>query len=208
MSPFLNRSQKILKDTIAFAKVERFIAVLLISLPIILRWYDYTESGFRPSISNYVYMCDSYVFGALISLAAALFIFNGALYFEGSHGSKKGRWYNIFLGVFLFGVLFFPHLQFSTIHYIFAGLFYAGAAAIMPIYCVPEKRVFAYLLATITLGSVALYFILKLFPEVSFTKNYTLLIAEWIGLTAIAIHFVLRSFDTDGDWGLEEKDEC
>jgi hypothetical protein len=38
--------------------------------------------GFRLSLSDYVYSSNSYIFGMLYTMAAMLFIFNGAVYFK------------------------------------------------------------------------------------------------------------------------------
>ena len=75
----------IVKTTLAdplvtFKYFERFIAIFCIIMPLILWLADGgINHPFRDSISDYVYMPHSYVFGMLLCIAAMLFIFNGAV---------------------------------------------------------------------------------------------------------------------------------
>mgnify|MGYP000287397387 CR=1 FL=1 len=79
---------KIATGLIAFAKVERLIAMICIFIPLLLFWAE-GSNEFRDSISNYVYMDKNrHIFGLLLTLAAMLFIFNGVLYI------KKGNYLN------------------------------------------------------------------------------------------------------------------
>lgn len=76
--------RKVLEDPLRALKwFERALAIFLISIPLILKFSDHFKDGtYRSSISNYVYMCNSYVFGLLLGTAAMLFIFNGVIYFK------------------------------------------------------------------------------------------------------------------------------
>lgn len=87
-------------------KLEISLAILLMFVPIILRLFD---GSWRDSISNYAYSEYDYVFAMLLTLAGALFIYNGL-------GFKR-HWYNVGLGFSLIGVVLTPHLNYPLIHY-------------------------------------------------------------------------------------------
>lgn len=127
--------RKIQKDLMAFAKLERIIAGICILIPLFLITAD--NGVVRISISDYVYMLNSQVFGLLFGVAAMLFIVNGVIYIKTSglrECKKQGKWYNIVLGVSLLGVVLFPHLEFPLIHYFFAIIFFAGSAVVIALF--------------------------------------------------------------------------
>ena len=126
-----------------FKVFERTIALVCITIPAILWLTDKGHTGFRSSISNYVYMDRSYIFGMLLCIAGMLFIFNGAVYFRNDNKfkiNKHGKWYNVILGVSLLGVILFPHLEYTTPHYVFAGIFFLGSAVFIGIFHQKKDR--------------------------------------------------------------------
>ena len=72
--------KEITKNLTAFAKLERVLAGICIMIPLLLVWADHWN--FRESISNYVYMPQSYIYGLLLAVAAMLFIVNGVIYLK------------------------------------------------------------------------------------------------------------------------------
>ena len=130
--------EKLDDPLVTFKYFERLIALFCIFMPLFLWLADgLSMHPFRPSISNYVYMDHSYVFGMLLCIAAMLFIFNGAVYYKNEphlHISKHGRWYNIVLGFSLLGVICFRHIEYTIIHNIFAGIFFIGNAVVTGIF--------------------------------------------------------------------------
>lgn len=208
--------RQVSKDTMQkvnhFAKLERFIAVVLIFTPLILYLVDLKyRNGFRDSISNYFFMCERYWFGSLLTLAAALFIFNGAQHLsfqQSTNASFKsaerrfGKGYNIIFGLALFGVLFFNHISYVWLHYMFAVVFFVGCALAMIFTREPALNQFGNVLGTLTLLCLGIHFLL----EYVIWKDYnpfTLLIAEWIGLILIAVYFIAESKQRD----LREREE-
>jgi hypothetical protein len=186
-----------------FKEFECLIAALCISIPIILRLADKDQNGFRDSISNYVYMQHSYVFGMLLCIAAMLFIFNGAVYFKNARQfglNPQGKWYNVVLGLSLLLVIVFPHLEYPIPHYFFALLFFVGNAIVTGIYHKKNNRGISIILAILTLASFAL----------TLGHIISLFWAEWISLTVIGIHFILQTrgilaFITINDVVIPEK---
>ncbi len=181
-----------LSDSLAtFKYFERLIATFCIIMPLILWLADgVMPHAFRPSISNYVYMCHSYVFGMLLSIAAMLFIFNGAVYYKNEprmHISWHGQWYNVVLGLSLMGVICFPHLEYPLPHYTFAILFFLGNAVVTCIFYKDKHKIISIAIGILTVAAMPL----------AFTNMISLLTAEWISLVAIAIHFVLSTIDVD-----------
>jgi hypothetical protein len=106
-----------------YADTERGIALVLIFTPLILALADPdSETFFRESISNYVYMEKSYWYGSLLALAGGLFIFNGAKHMQGFRQQQQMgavvdcserfvRGYMIVFGVAWWGVLYLEHLS-------------------------------------------------------------------------------------------------
>lgn len=159
-------------------KLEVILAVLLLLHPLIL---IAVNKEIRPSISNYAYSDFNYVFVSILTVASALFVYNGVIHRE--------KWYNIVLGCSLLGVAFTPHLDYPVLHYSFAGLFFIGSVATMIIFSSPAQRELKITLGTLIVLALLGYFI---------TGMYSLLIAEWIGILPISIHFIgesLRKFD-------------
>lgn len=186
-----NIKHKLADPLSSFKYFERLIAVFCNLIPLLLWLTDgKTSHAFRPSISNYVYMENSYVFGMLLCIAAMLFIFNGAVYYKSEqhmHISWHGQWYNVVLGVSLMGVICFPHLQYPIPHFIFAGIFFFGNAIVTGIFYKDKDKKKSIFLAILTVAALPLAFI----------HVISLLVAEWISLFAIGVHFVLSTIDMD-----------
>jgi hypothetical protein len=169
-----------------FVLFERVTALVCIAIPMFLRIGDAGNTGFRPSISNYVYMDKSYLFGLLLCIASMLFIYNGIVYFKNEINfslGKHGKWYNVVLGFSLMGVILFPHLQYPIPHYTFAIIFFVGNAFVTGFFHFKNNRIPSIILAILTVA----VFALSIFDIVS------LLWAEWLSLTVIAIHFALEA---------------
>lgn len=158
--------------TNAIKKLELTLATLLVFIPLILRVF---EGYYRISISNYAYSQYSYIFVFLITLSGCLFLYNGT--------ANNRHWYNIFLGLALFGVALTPHLEFKTIHNIFAGTFFLGSVASIGL---SSSVAFKSLKYMISLGCLALLISHFLFGFLS------LLAVEWICIVPISSHFVIK----------------
>jgi hypothetical protein len=172
----------------SFKMFERIITIICIAIPLLLWFSDSWPSPFRPSISDYVYMAHSYVFGMLLCAAAMLFIFNGAVYLRNESENKlnlnkQGKWYNVVLGISLLFVIVLPYKQFSVAHYIFAGIFFIGNALVIGIFHKKQFRVLSITLATLTIGSLVPVYL----------DWFSLFWGEWLSLAVIGIHFYLES---------------
>ncbi len=197
-------SKETFKRVDHFAKVERFIAAILFFTPLILFIVDLKyRTDFRDSISNYFFMCDTHWFGSLLTLAGALFIFNGAQHMSVQQnqrladlGYRFGKGYNIIFGLALFGVLYFDHITFMVIHYVFAVVFFVGCALAMILTRQTPLKTLGDVLGILTLLSLCLHFLLNyVLGEVQ--NPFTLLWAEWVGLLFIAIYFIAESIHRD-----------
>lgn len=180
---------KLADPLLTFRYFERLIAIFCNLMPLILWQADGgTHHPFRGSISNYVYMSHSYVFGMLMCVAAMLFIFNGAVYYKSEkhmHISWHGQWYNIVLGLSLIGVICFPHLQYPIPHFTFAGIFFIGNAVVTGIFYKDKDKKKSIALAILTVAAIPF----------AFTHVISILVAEWVSLFAIGMHFVLSTID-------------
>lgn len=157
--------------------LELTLAVILNFVPLILFWVDGT---WRTSLSDYAYSPYAYVFVFLITLGGAMFMFNG-------FGFQR-HWYNIILGVALFGIVLTPHRDFSTMHYVFAGVFFVGSILAIQFSSDKRFRLQKNLISLPIAFSLVMHFA---FGWVS------LLIAEWIGIVPISIHFILKSINQE-----------
>jgi hypothetical protein len=144
--------------------------------------------GFRLSLSDYVYSARSYFFGMLYCMAALMFLFNGVIYFNMQRSlflNPVGHWYNIFIGLFLFGVLFCPHCDYPVLHNVFTFLFFAGNLAAMAFAYNPrETPVYKVI-------RIAMVVLILLVLGVALLKVLSVLWAEWVSLTTIAIHLIM-----------------
>ena len=159
-------------------KLTGILGGLLFFLPLVLMFIDGT---IRPSISDYAYMVHSEWFVSMVSIAGTVFIMDGSFW--------NKRWYNIILGCSLIGVSLTPHLFspfVSTIHYIFAAIFFVGSIIVMVIFSSAKQRLKKILMALVILGALFLHFVFNLF---------SLFWAEWIGMLPIVIHFLGEAFE-------------
>lgn len=203
-SSVLKTGEDTFKKVNHFAKLERFIAAILILTPGVLYVADdCLKKGFRDSISNYVFMEDSYWFGSLLTLAAALFIFNGTQHMViqkdanlAAVESRFGKGYNIIFGLALFGVLFFNHVDFKIAHYIFAVIFFVGCAMAMILTRETPLKRLGDVLGILTLLALGIHFLLE-YSVLKGNNPFTLLWAEWVGLLFIAVYFILESIHRD-----------
>jgi cytochrome c oxidase subunit IV len=170
-------------------KAERIIACILVLTPFVL-WLADDGPNLRDSISNYVYMRHSYWYGSLLALAGAMFIFNGAIHLQPQHATqhtikKVGKGYNIILGISLFGVIYFPHLDYPIWHYTFAILFFLGSAIITAFVSNEKREWTRYVLAVAVVLPVVL--------ALDFIGLFSLFWGEAISLFFIATHYLLES---------------
>jgi hypothetical protein len=181
------RISNVLKDPLATFRIfERTIGVVCMTIPALLRLADKGNTGFRESISDYVYMSDSYIYGMLLCMAAMLFVFNGAVYFRNSSAlglQRAGSWYNVILGVSLLGIILFPDHQYVIVHYFFAGVFFLGNAVVIGFFHNTRDRVISIVLAVVTVAAIALHYI----------GVWSLLVGEWVSLAVIAAHFIMQA---------------
>ena len=185
----------------AISVMEILIALICMAMPAILLWAE-GAPAFRESISNYVYMeQNAHIFGFLLTIAALMFIFNGVLYYQriirqGGNTvffSLRGKWYNLLLGFSLLGVLLLPHKEFPIAHHICAGFFFLGSAVFTAFFHENENRVVRtarYVIAILSVLTLVSHFVLKI-PA-------SLLVAEWISLIVISVHYILDSLGVLG----------
>ncbi len=194
LNDLASTTQKLGRNLVFFAKLERLIAALCVLIPLFLIWAD--GGNIRDSISNYVYMSNGHVFGSLITMAAMLFIVNGAVYINAATIKETkwhGRWYNIVLGLALFGVVLLPHEQYPVPHYISAAVFFVGSAVVIAVFNDQQHRKISRFIAFLTILSLAIYLINKYWFIIPGTGWMSLFWAEWISMVVIAIHYILES---------------
>ncbi len=155
--------------------LEISLAIFLNFVPLILFW---TDGSWRSSISNYAYSRFSYVFCLLVTLAGSLFLFNGFFF--------KRHWYNIIIGTALFGIVLTPHNDFNVLHSVFASIFFFGS--VLAIQLSSNHRFI--LSKTLFSGAISL----ALLAHFLFGW-YSLLVAEWIAILPISVHFISKSIN-------------
>lgn len=175
------------QDLRFFKAFEILIAVVCLAIPLLLRLADTECKTFRGSISAYVEMKRSYLFGLLLCMAAMFFLFNGAVYFRNEEqglmqNNREGKWYNMILGLSLLLVIIFPCTTQIKLHTIFAIIFFGGNAVVTALYTRHYKKT-GWVLGVLTLAAFVFHFYGPL----------TLFWAEWISLVVIGIHFILQT---------------
>lgn len=187
----LKINYKYTTDDGTFLVVEQLIAYICIFIPFFLYLAD-DQDGFRKSISAYVEMDNSYIFGFLLGIAAMLFIFNGALYFktiatDNPYKKRRGKWYNIILGVALMGVVLIPYNgSLSWLHYVFAILFFGGSGVVIFFFQHPNHQIIGKIMAVVSMFSLG-------YCVYDDYEHLNLFWAEWIALIIIGIHYILES---------------
>ena len=163
-----------------FAKLERVLAVVCLFTPVFLIWFDngpFDDGRIRDSISAYYDMEENQVFYFPLTVASMLFVVNGVV--------KKRHIYNTLLGVMLAGVILFNQDDFSTLHTIFAVVFFAGNAAVIIVFSSKKELWFKALLVAAIVISMLGCFVFGWFP---------LFWAEWLSFGIIALHYILESW--------------
>lgn len=190
-------------DDRIFLVIEIFITFICMFIPLIL----YLANGHivESSISAYVDMQDSFVFGLLFGIAGMVFILNGALYFrveqeelrnpnqkldltKNSYDKKRaGKWYNVVFGFVLICIAIFPYNRdFWILHYISAVIFFFGSAVVIFFIHDPEDKWKSRFFAVIS--------VVCLIVSVIDDTILTLFWAETIALIIISIHYILESY--------------
>ena len=155
--------------------LEIAVASLLLLMPLIL----FLVTGeWRSSISNYAYSDESYWFVLLMTLAGFLFIFNGVI--------RAKKFYNIALGAMLLIIAVTPHLSFPIVHYSAAIQFFMGSVIVMIAYSSKGQRWFKIIAGAIIIIALLVHFLFN---------TYSLLVAEWIGMVPISLHFIGESLN-------------
>ncbi|MGZ5133675.1 MAG: DUF998 domain-containing protein [Flavitalea sp.] len=145
---------------------------------------------FRLSMSDYAYSSNSYLFGLLYMMAATLYIYNGVVYWKRKETLDVQRWgsrANVIIGIFLIGVVINPQSTNAFLHNAFSISFFLGNIAVM-LFLPKQDEKPAFKWARISMGSLCLLILLG-----AFMKFYSLLWAEWMSLTIIAIYLIAMS---------------
>ena len=191
------------QDDRTFLVVELVIAIICLFIPLIL--YLVNNNTLEESISAFVDMDNSHVFGFLLTMATMMFIFNGALYFKVDYDEQKhpdrvpscvmdqkkynkkrmGKWYNIILGVALIGVIIFPYNELKILHYVCAVIFFLGSVLVIFFIHDPEDKWKSRFLAISSL--------VCLLVSVVDESILSLFWAETIALIVIGFHYILDS---------------
>jgi hypothetical protein len=165
----INKKESILDR---FYKLQIGKAAVLLLIPLVLN----LKSGeWLSSISAYYYSNARDEFVILLTLAGLLYANDGIL---------KSKWWNISIGASLIGVAYFPHLDYSFLHYLFAGYFFLGTSFSMIFFSSKKQRNYKILVTVFILLFMALHF---------FFNVFSLLVAEWLCMIPMALHFIGES---------------
>ena len=157
-----------------FTKFKVIQALLFLAIPLIL-WFVLGER--LQSISAYAYYTPM-TFALSLSLAGALFFYDGIV--------DKKRSYNLVIGISLFGVVLFPHLEHTILHYSLAGLFFIGSLFNMVYFSSNKQRWFKIITAIFVIVGMLGTFVFNW---------YSVFFAEWLGMFPISIHYILEALN-------------
>lgn len=149
-------------------------SIFLLFIPVILFVFTGKELG---SISAYVYECPI-LFTFLLTLAGTMFFDSGYV--------NRLRYFNMILGVSLFGVAFTPHLDYPVLHYSFATIFFLGSAINVWYFTKSEHKPYTFVGFLIIIIGLIGHFVFGF---------YSLLYAEWIGLLPICLNNILEELN-------------
>lgn len=152
---------------------ETILSAFLFFMPLIL---ILVNKEVRPSISNFAYSEHNQFFVVLLSLAGVMFIYNALL--------NEQRNYNYFLGFSIIGVAMTPHLHYPIMHYGFAIIFFIGSVFAMVVYSSTKQRFYKIIAGLLIILAIIFHYAFNVF---------SLLVAEWIGLLPICLHFIGES---------------
>lgn len=156
-----------------FKTLNTTFGILFLFIPLIL---IIVNKEVRPSISDYAYSSHNYLFFSLISISGFLFIVNGWL--------DPFRRYNIILGLSLIGVALTPHKDYPIIHYLCAGSFFLGSVYVIIYFSSSNQRFYKIISSSIIVFSLICALLIK---------NISILVAEWIGMIPISLHYILEA---------------
>jgi hypothetical protein len=155
-----------------FTKLKVIQALMFLAIPLVLME---VEGEILNSISAYAYYTPM-PFALLLTLAGAMFLYDGYV--------VRKRIYNVYVGLALFGVVLFPHLDHPYLHYTCAVIFFIGSVFNM-IYFSNRKQWWINI-------PVALLVLFGMFG--CFVMNwYSIFWAEWMGMVPISVHFILEA---------------
>ena len=156
-----------------FTKLKIIQAIAFLAIPLVLLTANEGEIlGSISAYANYTPM----LFASLLSLAAALFIYDGYVI--------KERKYNLYIGFALLGVVWFEHTTYFFTHYVFATTFFIGSLFNMVFFSSGKERFLKILVAILVLFGMSGCFIFGW---------YSIFWAEWIGMVPISVHFILEA---------------
>ena len=200
---YLARSLKVKKENHGLYITLMFGAILT-GLYLLFRKIFTIPS--KESISAYVTIHDSFIFGALLSIGAMLFIANGLVYWDEHRnnievaGRRRG-YINVILGIALQGVVLFPCNRLPGPHYFFAITFFVGCAIATVIrnkgnnqQTKTKHKIMDYSIAGIMVTGFVLFFGKEFFNWSGWLVNWVDLFgAESVGLWVIGVDFILVS---------------
>lgn len=163
-----------MKQLQIFTKFKVIQALIFLMIPFVL-WIVLGER--LESISAYAYYAPM-TFALCLSLAGALFFYDGIV--------DKTRNYNIIIGISLFGVVLFPHIEHTFIHYSFAVLFFLGSLFNMIYFSSNKERFFKIITASVVIFGMLGTFLFNW---------YSVFFAEWFGMIPISIHYILEALN-------------
>lgn len=161
---------------IMVTKINKIYAIKSAALLLLPLFLIVFTGELRPSISDYAYSGSGNLFAVLLTISGTLFLNNGL---------TSDKWYNILLGLSLYGVVLTPHLKYSVLHYTFASLFFLGSITVMIIYSSSYQRPYKIVAGVFILIALAGYYF----------GWYALFYAEWLGLLPISLHLIGESLN-------------
>ena len=129
----------------------------------------------RTSISDYAYSEYNFFYIFFITMIGSIFFYDGYLY--------KKRYYNIILGISLWGISITPYKQYEILHFIFSFIFFIGSVFFILLKIKSKYIYIRIFLSVILLLSILLYKPLNLI---------TLFWAECIGILPILLNYILE----------------
>lgn len=152
------------------------LAVIKIILGVLFPYFLILITGeLRPSVSDYAYS----KYNAFFFVMLGIF---GTMIFDGGYINRKNL-QDMFIGGSLIGVALTPHLDYTFLHYVFAGIFFILPMITNILFINNKQKFLMIILTSIMLFGMMGHFIFNW---------YSLFWAESIGFIPIAIRLYLQ----------------
>lgn len=160
--------------------IQQYEIVIALFMSAILPINWLIDGQLRTSISDYAYSTNyPWLLPLQLGIAGAMLVVN--------YTNNNKHWYNLILGLSLWGVAATPYKEHYLLHYSFASVFIITSILAIWLSSNVYFRTFKTVIALIASLGILIWV---------FFKPYTLAVAETLAIVPFACHFIVKSYST------------